>query len=125
MKFAVMLAAALTATPALAEDLDCSKAVTQMDMNQCALRDFEAADKRLNAIYRRVVAAQEGDGAKLKTAQRAWIAFRDAECAFETAESEGGSIHPMEFSMCLTKVTKARSKELEDYLACQKDAAKC
>jgi uncharacterized protein YecT (DUF1311 family) len=120
-----MIAVLLLAGPAFANDVDCTKAVTQFDMNQCAQKDFEAADKKLNEAYKRVVAAQEGDTAKLKAAQRAWISFRDAECTFETAGSEGGSIHPMEYSMCLTKLTNARTKELTTYLACQSNSANC
>ena len=126
MKFPAMIAAVLMTVPALADEtIDCKNAVTQFDMNQCADKDFQVADKTLNEVYKKVVAGQEGDTAKLKAAQRAWIGFRDSECTFETADSEGGSIQPMEYSMCLTKLTKARTKQLGDYLACQKDAEKC
>jgi uncharacterized protein YecT (DUF1311 family) len=126
MKFPVMIAAVLMAVPSLADDtIDCKNALTQFDMNQCAEKDYQAADKKLNEVYKKVVAVQEGDAAKLKAAQRAWIGFRDAQCTFETADSEGGSIQPLEYSMCLTKLTAARAKQFNDYLACQKDAAKC
>ena len=123
MKFPTIVAAVLLAGPALAGD--CNKAATQFDMNECADKAYQATDKVLNEVYKKVVAAQEGDSAKLKAAQRAWIGFRDAQCSFETADSEGGSIQPMEYSICLTKLTKARTAELNAYLACQKDAAKC
>ena len=98
-----------------ADGVDCAKAITQTDMNICAGNRSEAADKKLNDVYRKVSADEEGKD-KLKAAQRAWIVFRDAECTFETAESEGGSIHPLEYSMCLTALTKARTKQLGDYL---------
>ena len=109
---------------ALAGDVDCSKAMTQMDMDFCAGKDYQAADKKLNDVYRKVSADEEGKD-KLKAAQRAWIVFRDAECTFETAASEGGSIQPMEYSMCLTKLTKARTKELSAYFACDKSMTLC
>ena len=126
MKFPAMIAAVLMTVPALADEtIGCKNAVTQFDMNQCADKGYQAADQALNDVYRKVVTAQEGDAAKLKAAQRAWIAFRDSECAFETADSEGGSIQPMEFSMCLTKLTAARTKELNSYLTCQEDTSKC
>ena len=126
MKFPYIIAAVLMAAPALAGDnADCGKAVTQFDMNQCADKDFQAADKTLNEVYKKVVAAQEGDSTKLKAAQRAWITFRDAECSFEIADNEGGTIYPMMYSMCLTKVTKARIAQFNAYLACEKDASKC
>ena len=126
MKYLAMIAAVLMTVPALADEtIDCKNAVTQFDMNQCADKDYQAADKKLNDAYKKVVAGEEGDTAKLKAAQRAWIAFRDAQCTFETADSDGGSIQPMEYSICLTKLTAASTKQLNDYLRCQKDAAKC
>jgi uncharacterized protein YecT (DUF1311 family) len=118
MKFPVMIAVVLMTVPALADDIDCKNAVTQFDMNRCADKDYQAADKKLNDIYRMVMAEQGGDNAKLKAAQRAWIQFRDNECRFETDASEGGSIYPMEYSICLTKLTTARTKQLNEFLAC-------
>ena len=120
----LILALPLVAFAASAADIDCNKAITQTDMNMCADKDYQAADKKLNDIYRKVMAAEEGKD-ELKAAQRAWIVFRDAECTFETAGSEGGSIHPMEYSMCLTKLTKARTKELGAYFACDKSMKLC
>ncbi len=40
------------------------------------------------------------------------VAFRDKECAYETVGEEGGSIQPMEYSGCLTKLTRARTRDL-------------
>ena len=112
---------------ALAGDVDCSKAMTQMDMDFCAGKNFQASDKKLNDTYRDVMTAlgDKNYQAKLKAAQRAWIAYRDTECTFEVAENEGGSIYPMVYSLCETKLTDARTKELQSYLACFKDAEKC
>jgi hypothetical protein len=39
--------------------------------------------------------ADEATKKRLKEAQRAWIAFRDAECDFATSGSRDGSIYPM------------------------------
>ena len=61
----------------------------------------------------------------LQVAQRAWIAFRDAECAYTTAGSEGGSIHPMEVSQCLTDLTEQRTKQLTSSANCQEGDASC
>lgn len=120
----------LFAAPALAgdaDDIDCNKAMTQIDMDMCANRDYQAADKKLNDVYRKLMAALDDKGyqAKLKTAERAWIQYRDTECTFEVAQNEGGTIYPMAYSGCVTKLTDARTKELQDYLVCWKDAAKC
>ncbi|MFQ2812649.1 lysozyme inhibitor LprI family protein [Aeromonas caviae] len=49
---------------------------------------------------------------RLRTAQRAWIAFRDAQCRYEVGVYEGGSMAPMVHSSCLTQLTEARTKDL-------------
>jgi uncharacterized protein YecT (DUF1311 family) len=118
---------AASATAGEADDVDCNKAVTQTDMNFCANKDYQAADKKLNDVYRKVAAAlgDKNYQAKLKAAEKAWIGYRDTECTFETAENEGGSIHPLVYSGCLTRQTIARTKELQAYLVCFKDADKC
>ncbi len=107
----------LGAAPAFADEadgIDCNNAMTQSDMNICADKDYRAADKLLNAAYAKAVAGLDAHSRDLlKTAQRAWIKFRDAECAYEAAPNEGGTIYPLEYSGCLTALTMARTKELK------------
>ena len=94
--------------------IDCKNAKVQMEMNYCADRDFQAADRKLNAAYRKLLGASDPKERELlKTAERNWIAYRDSECAYETAGSEGGSIQPMEYSICLTQKTEAHIKEIQ------------
>ena len=123
----LILALPLILVAASAAGIDCKNAMDQNTMNMCADRDYQAADKKLNMVYAKVMTALDDavTKAKLKTAQRAWIQYRDTECTFETAENEGGSIHPLVYSGCLTRQTTARTKELQTYLACFKDADKC
>ncbi|MDX8499642.1 lysozyme inhibitor LprI family protein [Mesorhizobium sp. VK4C] len=95
-------------------------------MTICANTDYEAADAKLNAAYKDLVGGNDGKANKLlQTAQRAWIAFRDAECAYSTADSEGGSIHPMEVSQCLTELTNERTKQLTSGPNCQDGDPSC
>lgn len=57
-------------------------AQTQADMNQDACAQYKKADQALNATYAIVLKNYAKDPqflAKLKQAQRAWIAFRDAQ----------------------------------------------
>jgi uncharacterized protein YecT (DUF1311 family) len=121
----VLLAASAAAGDA--DAIDCNNAMTQNDMNICADKDYQAADKKLNDVYRKVAAALDDANykAKLKSAEKAWIQYRDTECTFEVAQNEGGTIYPMEYSGCITRLTGARTKELQAYLACFKDAEKC
>ena len=62
---------------------------------------------------KKMIEDEPKDKELLKTAERNWIAWRDSECAYETAGSEGGSIQPMEYSECLTRMTEARIKDLQ------------
>ena len=97
-------------------DIDCSNPMTQRDMNICANRDYAAADARLNAAYRAAMARlDDGGKARLKNAERDWIAARDRECRAATAETEGGSIHPLDLAGCLTEKTKARTREIQAF----------
>lgn len=111
------------ALPGLAEQVDCANAVTQQDMNFCADQAWRLADQDLNLAYgiarsqmQQIDAAlSEGDrGAELslRTAQRAWITFRDAACDAEGFSSFGGSIRPMIVSLCLERLTRARTDDL-------------
>ncbi|MFW8615899.1 MULTISPECIES: lysozyme inhibitor LprI family protein [Mesorhizobium] len=97
----VLLAAASVAR---AQECDRSDDSQQM-MNICAGEDYQAADARLNTAYQNLTSSDDANGKRLlQVAQRAWITFRDAECAHSTAASEGGSIHSMEVSQCLTQI---------------------
>ncbi|MDX8504532.1 lysozyme inhibitor LprI family protein [Mesorhizobium captivum] len=99
---------------------------SQSMMTICANTDYEAADAKLNAAYKEIVGGNDEKANKLlQTAQRAWIAFRDAECAYSTADSEGGSIHPMEVSECLTEITNQRTKQLTSGPNCQDGDPSC
>ena len=98
-----------------ADSVDCKHAVVQADMNVCADRDYQKADALLNATFKD--ATKDADARTLdllRKAQRAWIAFRDAECAYQTAGDEGGSIQPMDYSLCLTRLTKLRTQQLKE-----------
>lgn len=123
MKTWAMATLVLLAVPSPAQD--CSNAMTQRDLNMCAGRQYQAADDTMNQAYRELMTVQEGDTARLRDAQRAWIVFRDSECTFQTAASENGSIHAMEYSGCLTTLTKERTRELKKALACYRNAERC
>ena len=119
------LAVLATASAAQAQECDRNDDSQQM-MNICAGEDYQAADAKLNQAYKDLVGRNDDNRRKLlQVAQRAWIAFRDAECAYTTAGSEGGSIHPMEVSQCLTELTQQRTKQLTSSANCQEGDASC
>ena len=118
----VLLAAAPAAS---AEECDRNDDSQSM-MNICADADYQAADAKLNAAYQELVRRNDETSNKLlQAAQRAWIAFRDAECTYSTADSEGGSIHPMEVSQCLAALTDERIKQLTSDANCKLSDPSC
>lgn len=131
MRFtALLLLAGLIAPaagPAAAQALDCSNALTQSELNQCAYENFETQDAALNKSYKQAIslmhtwdeavpAEDKGAVEALRTAQRAWIAYRDATCESEAWALRGGSAHPMELSGCMAKLTEDRKDDLEDLI---------
>lgn len=109
---------------ALAQQPDCKNPQTQTDMTSCAVSDFEAADKALNAqwkITRKAFTDRDmeldGDmkGAEkaLLKAQRAWIDYRDGECEAQGFSARGGTMEPMLVAACKADLTKARVKQLK------------
>ncbi|RRH94391.1 lysozyme inhibitor LprI family protein [Mesorhizobium tamadayense] len=113
-----------TAPAAWAQECDRSDDSQSM-MTICADTGYQAADAKLNAYKDLVGSNDEKANKLLQTAQRAWIAFRDAECAYSTVDSEGGSIHPMEVSECLTQLTNERTKQLTSGTNCQEGDPSC
>lgn len=109
------------------------KAFTQAQLTACAAADLKEADDRLNQLYRQMRDRMKGDEnarSQLLDAQRKWLAFRDAECSFQTTRSAGGSIHAMTVNACLATLTQARSEALQTHLDCvqqtrRQDTAVC
>lgn len=103
---AAALAVAMTPlTPAFAQ--------TQTEMNEEAGKDLTKSDKKLNEIYRKLMAKISPDGqVRLREVEKTWILFRDQECDFETLGTVGGSVHPMVLLMCKTGLTDQRIKDL-------------
>lgn len=85
---------------------------SQSEMNQCADQQYRQQDRRLNELYKKLEKTPE-----LIKAQRAWIAFRDAECDWQEAEYKDGSMYPMAYSYCLAGVTEERIKTFENVLS--------
>ena len=101
---------------------------SQAAMSECAGQAYRKSDAALNAAYREIVARLADDEAgrgRLQAAQRAWLAFRDAECAFATAASADGSIHPYLRATCIETLTAARLDQLQAYLACEEGDLSC
>ncbi|MFN6976899.1 MAG: lysozyme inhibitor LprI family protein [Gemmobacter sp.] len=124
-RLAALCLAALLLSPAARAD-DCAGAADQASLNRCADAAFRSADAALNAAYARLMAAVSADGqAGLRRAQRAWIVWRDAQCAFEAAGSAGGSIHPVVLARCRADLTAAQTARLTAQGTCAEGDLSC
>jgi uncharacterized protein YecT (DUF1311 family) len=107
-----------------AEAVDCRDQQTTAVQNHCAERDLVAADAALNAAYQAELAHirmheapppydRQAYEAAFRAAQRAWIAFRDADCKGVVPFSWGnGTGSAAAVLGCLVTRTQARTKEL-------------
>ena len=119
-----MLTLALCA-PALAQDSSaaaaaCDKLAT-IAQSGCLEKLVNAADLKLNEVYRRAIKTIDSTDpanaaawkAELKKAQQAWIAFRDADCGALTAyEWSHGTGMGAATEHCILDKTEARTREL-------------
>ncbi|MEX0955973.1 MAG: lysozyme inhibitor LprI family protein [Rhizobiaceae bacterium] len=122
--FAATFVLAVAAGGAAAQD--CDDPQTQMEMNACAGKAYEEADAALNAAYAEVRSHLDADGrAQLVATQRAWIAFRDAECSFRSRGVEGGTIYTTIHAGCLTALTEQRTQDFNTMLECPEGDLSC
>lgn len=92
-------------------------------MDECASKSLDAADKELNQVYQQVLAKYASDKVfvgKLRAAQKAWVAFRDAELDARYPASnkslQYGSVYPMCADNELEAMTRKRTEELREWL---------
>jgi len=92
-----------------------ARSQSQPELNAAADAEYQKADARLNTTYKKLLAKLDDEGKKkLIAAERAWVAYRDAQADFEAdAAARGGSMEPMEYSNSCLELTEARVKQLE------------
>ena len=85
----------------------------------CETAALIAADQRLNEVYAGVKKVLEHPGAnhaaynpevvkRLVAAERSWIAFRDAECSYQSTVALGAPLEGFEYVACRYAKTKER-----------------
>ena len=120
-----LVVAALPAAAASEPSIDCENASSTVEMNHCADQEFEKVDAELNAIYKKALAAipdmatehpfdTKSWEAALRSSQRAWLAYRDAECDQHVPMFWGGGTGTSSaVTGCKTQRTRARIEELK------------
>lgn len=96
---------------------DCTSEMSTNATYQCEAENLKEQDDRLNDLYKKLMQKEDKVGqAKLKKAQRAWIAYRDAECEYSADEMRGGTYEKVIMMGCLVSETTKRADELKDYV---------
>jgi len=112
---AVLMGVTITAQKQKAKP--CDDAQTQAEMNICAGNEYKKADAALNKTYQQLAAMlNDEEKAQLKTAESAWLKYRDANCEFVADQYKGGSMRPMIAGFCLADVTNNRTTELKNQI---------
>ncbi len=100
-----------------------ASAQSQADMNSAACGRFRRADDELNRVYQQILREYAEDAdfvARLKEAQRAWLAYRDAhvESVFpgEDKRAVYGSVFPMCHCGEMERLTRERTRVLRRWL---------
>jgi uncharacterized protein YecT (DUF1311 family) len=130
MRYPFIFAILLFSFPAMADDAEtkCDPGGSTLEMTACEFDNYKAADKKLNEVYKEVIAkakkmdAEYPEGGiepydgyedSIRKSQRAWVGYRDADCLRTTLDARGGSMRNMTYPACLAEMTNNRIKELQ------------
>lgn len=96
---------------------NCSNPQSNVEYKECARLRYEAADRRLNDVYKQLVAKlNRKQRSVLYQEQIKWIKSRDKNCESEVYDNRGGTGYQGFLNDCLERKTKQRTAELENYL---------
>jgi uncharacterized protein YecT (DUF1311 family) len=108
-----------------------AKVQTQPELNKEACGKLQKADEELNQTYNKILRVYKDDTEfieKLRAAQRAWIAFKDAHIASifpKSRQGDYGSVKPMCACEILAAFTSERTKVLNQWLTGVEEGEVC
>lgn len=104
---------------AAASAADCANPANQAEITECANDAAAKADTALNDAYGQLMnLLGTSEQTLLVDSQKAWIQFRDAECAFRTKSYADGSIYPSLVANCIAELSTERSAQLTTQINC-------
>lgn len=102
---------------------DCDAAETTVQMDDCMAAAYARSDAALNDSYKAAMESLASDvengaaiAGQLRSAQRAWITYRDLACAAEAALYAGGTLERSARIGCLARLTDERVTALSEFL---------
>lgn len=114
LRMAIGLSAvlALVSVARAADEAEPSCDGNTYQMVECLKAKTAQWDKRLNAAYQKALGtAGDKQREQLRTAQRLWVQYRDANCLYYGMGE--GTIARLDAGECMRSLTEARAKELE------------
>ena len=82
----------------------------------CFSQLFEETDAELNSQYKQLVEYLDPKNRKrLVVAQRAWVKFRDADCAFVEPREDDGGLVTSDRKICQYRITVQRLEQIESF----------
>lgn len=96
----------------LASACTVARAQSQSDLTINAVAASNHAERELASLYRQLPRTQA-----LIASERAWLAYREAECRYAHHATPEGSMYGMEAAMCREAVTRQRITLLRQNIA--------
>lgn len=86
------------------------------DIRNCLGLKYDAADRRLNAVYKTKMASLDAEGkSRLRNDERRWLKTRDTMCAESRQPDAGGTFGLVERDSCFVDETERRVKVIEAF----------
>jgi uncharacterized protein YecT (DUF1311 family) len=128
MRISLCCLLACFALPAFSADeaLDCEKAETTYEINQCAALDLEVAEAELQQYLQASLEQHKDDAelvAAIKHAQQDWTRYAKSHCDSVYTQWRDGTIRGVMGLSCQTMLTKLRSYELWDTFLTSMDSS--
>jgi uncharacterized protein YecT (DUF1311 family) len=89
-------------------------ALTQADMTALSFETCDIAQSDMNAAFDELMQSKLFDEDMLKDSQLHWEKSAQKDAAISASFVEGGSMHPMQFSLALADLYEGRAKYLRD-----------
>lgn len=91
----------------------CGDKTSTLAVVECVQAKINVADQRLNAAYKALQGQIDANQRQpLLAAQRLWVQYRDANCAFYGVQD--GSNRRVQAAECIRSMTEDRAHELEE-----------
>jgi uncharacterized protein YecT (DUF1311 family) len=101
-------------------------AQSQAEMAAEARADLRKIEAEAKTVYDQLAAKVSPEGrTALKSSERAWRKYRDAQCKFDTLGRTGGSVYPMVLSLCQANLTRQWKDQLAAQLNCEEGDLSC